>query len=363
MKINAKFYKVLIKLLTAIVIVVVLGVAAFLILQISGKNRLYGNTDSSRPDLSSSTLAEVVEQVSTEGSSTETTEDDFYEWQEGDVRYEGTIYRYNEDILTFLFMGVDKQKEVQAVKEGIDGGQADALFLLVLNPDAKTASVIGIPRDTMTEVDVYGEDGSYMGSDIRQICLQHSYGDGVELSCERTVTTVSELFYNLPIHGYCAINMGAIKLLNDAIGGVEVTALEDVVNSDIKAGDVIHLMGDEAYDYIHNRDIKSHYTAQGRMERQKQYLVAYADKAKEVMKSDITLPVTLYNTLSKYMVTDVTVDEISYLATQVAGYRFSGEDIRSLEGTVSIEHKFEEFYLDERALYELILDTFYEEVN
>lgn len=363
MKINAKFYKVLIKLLAAIVIVVVLAVAAFLILQISGKKRLYGNSDSTRPDLSSSSLTEAVEQESTEGSITDMTEESVYEWQEGDVRYEGTIYRYNEDILTFLFMGVDKENEVKAVKEGIDGGQADALFLLVLNPDTGTASVIGIPRDTMTEVDVYGEDGAYMGSDTRQICLQHGYGDGAELSCERTVTTVSELFYNLPIHGYCAINVGAIKLLNDAIGGVEVTALEDVANSDIKKGDVIHLMGNDACEYIRNRDITAHYTAESRLERQKQYLLAYADKTKELMKSDITLPVTLYNTLSKYMVTDITVDEVSYLATQVADYHFSQENIQSLAGEVSIEHRFEEFFLDEKALYELILDTFYEEVN
>lgn len=363
MKINAKVYRILIKLMTAIVIIVVLAVAAFLVLQIIGKSRLYGKSDSSRPNLSNSSLAEVVEKDSLEGSSAVSAEENAYEWQEGDVRYDNAIYRYNENILTFLFMGVDKKTEVQAVKEGIEGGQADALFLLVLNPDAKTASVIGIPRDTMTEVDVYNEDGNYMGSDIRQICLQHGYGDGAELSCERTVTTVSELFYNLPIHGYCAINMGAIKLLNDAIGGVEVTALEDVPNSDIEAGDVIHLMGDDAYDYIHNRDITAHYTAEGRLERQKQYLLSYADKAVEMMKSDITIPVSLYNTLSKYMVTNVTVDEISYLATQASGYRFSQENIRSLEGEVSIDNEFEEFYPDEKALYELILDTFYEKVD
>lgn len=363
MKINAKFYKAIIKILTAVIVLVVLAVAVFLVMQIAGKSRLYGSSDSARPDLSNSSLAEVVEQESTEEGLTEGNQEEFYEWQEGDVRYEGTIYRYNEDILTFLFMGVDKESEVKAVKDGITGGQADSLFLLVLNPETKTASVIGIPRDTMTEVDVYDEKGSYQGSDTRQICLQHGYGDGMELSCERTVTTVSELFYNLPIHGYCAVNVGAIKLLNDAVGGVEVTALEDVANSDIKAGDVLHLMGDEACEYIRNRDITVHYTAEGRLERQKQYLLAYAEKVREMMKTDITLPLTLYNTLHKYMVTDITADEISYLATQVADYHFSGEDITSLTGEVSIEHRFEEFYPDERALYELILDTFYDEVN
>ena len=62
----------------------------------------------------------------------------------------------------------------------------------------------------------------------RSLC-KHGYGDGMELSCERSVAAVSRLFYNLPISGYAAINMGAIPALNDAVGGVQVTVLDDVI--------------------------------------------------------------------------------------------------------------------------------------
>ena len=34
---------------------------------------------------------------------------------------------------------------------------------------------------------------------------------------------MSNLFYQLPIHGYAAINMSAIATINDAVGGVDVT--------------------------------------------------------------------------------------------------------------------------------------------
>ena len=94
-----------------------------------------------------------------------------------------------------------------------------------MNPHNKTVSIITVNRNTMAPVDVYDEDGIYMGQYVKQITLQHGYGDGKELSCERTVTAVSRLFHNLPINGYVAINMDAIPALNDAVGGVPVTVL------------------------------------------------------------------------------------------------------------------------------------------
>lgn len=371
MKINARGYRILIRVLIAIVLLVIMMVVVFLILQISGRNRLYNRSNTVRPDLNISGLAEAVdselpEEAKVEGQEAEP--DNSYVWQEGDVRYHGGIYRYNEDILTFLFLGIDKLSEVKPVKNSIDGGQSDAIFLLVLNPVNKEATVIGIPRDTMAEVEVYDKKGKYRGTDIRQICLQHGYGDGAELSCERSVTAVSKLFYNLPIHGYCALNMGAIPLLNDAVGGVDVIALEDASLSEVKSfrakkGEALHLEGMDAYVYLRARDTGQSKSAAGRLERQKQYLTAYASKAVEALKSDITLPVSLYNTLSKYMVTDITIDEVSYLATRVAEYQFPEENMFSLAGDINTEGKYEKFYVDEQALYELILKVFYVEVN
>lgn len=54
------------------------------------------------------------------------------------MKYNGSIYAYNEDIRTFLFMGIDKKSDVKEVEEGTKAGQADALFLAVMNPHDKT---------------------------------------------------------------------------------------------------------------------------------------------------------------------------------------------------------------------------------
>ena len=357
MKISVRIYRIIAKLLLAAVVLVFVGTIAFVGMQVSGKNKLYSKSNSTGPDLS---LADIPQSPATVEAVS--VEDVMGNWQEGDVRYEGVHYRYNDDVLTFLFLGIDKNTEVKAVKNGIDGGQSDAIFLLVLNPHTMEAAIISVPRDTMTEIDVYSKQGIYMGTATAQITLQHGYGDGAQLSCERSMNAVSKLFYNLPIHGYCAINMGAIPLINDAVGGVELVALEDVKGTNIKKDQKVHLKGQDAYKYLQSRDTNANESAVGRLERQKQYLSVYAATAMDAMKKDITLPVTLYNTISKYMVTDISIDEVSYLTTQAGSYSFNNENIYTLQGEVVKGETYEEFYFDETALYELILEVFYEEV-
>ena len=344
----------------SLVLLVSAGAAGFLILQASGKNSLYSEADSSTLV---STLSGMAVQLGEEPQTGPEAEEDG-SWQEGDIRYNGLHYRYNEDILTFLFLGIDKMEEVARGEDGIDGGQSDALFLLVLNPHEKKISVIGIPRDTMTEIEANDGEGGLTWTTRAQITLQHGYGDGGELSCERSVKAVSNLFYGLPVHGYCAVNMGAIPVLNDAVGGVTLTALETLDFGDrrVLEGEEIHLEGENVYAYIHSRDTSSFNSAGRRLQRQVQYLEAYAAAALETFRKDITFPVTLYGKLSRYMVTDITVDEVGYLAAQAAGYGFRREDMHTLEGETRMGEVYEEFYADEKALYELILEVFYEEV-
>lgn len=350
-RIKSKALRITLRGLTVLAVLVIICGGTFWALQASGRNRLYGKPGNAQMLMSLSELAETEEQQ------TES-------WQEGDVRYQGAHYRYNEDILTFLFLGIDKMTEVAPVKNGIDGGQSDAIFLLVLNPHNKEINVIGIPRDTMAEIEVYDTDGSYKGMATGQITLQHGYGDGASVSCERSREAVSKLFYNLPIHGYCAVNMGAIPLINDAVGGVDLKVLETMDYKDfhMKEGEEVHLEGMDSYHYLHYRDVTQFASAGRRLERQKQYLTAYASTVMEAMKKDVALPVTLYHTLSRYMVTDISIDEVSYLAVQMLGYHFDGTNIHSLKGETVRGEKFEEFYADETALYELILRIFYEQI-
>ena len=127
-------------------------------------------------------------------------------------------------------MGVDKSGEVTEGENGIDGGQSDAMFLFVTDSKKESISVIPINRNTMTLVDVYDKAGFFIGQAELQICLQHGYGDGMRSSCLRTVDTVSRLFDDIPISGYLSLNMDAIPILNDALGGVTVEVMDDLDN-------------------------------------------------------------------------------------------------------------------------------------
>lgn len=274
--------------------------------------------------------------------------------KDGMLRYQGKTYAYKEDVMTFLCMGIDKSGEAKASEDLHRGGQADALFLAVMDPGEKKISVIGVNRDTMAELFVYDEEGNYLGREIGQIALQHAYGDGMEESCERTVEAVSNLFYGIPIHGYFAMNMDVIIPLNDAVGGVDVV----IGDGDEK----VHLEGQEAYSFVRNRDMYAPHSAEQRLKRQKQYLEAFARQAKKAVAQDLTLPAKLYTEILPYMVTDISASEAVYLATQAVSYTFGQDNLYSLEGEIRMGEQFEEFYPDETALYELILQVFYEEV-
>ena len=344
--------------LIVVLALVVIGMGTFLGLQISGKNKLYSKTGSG-PNLDTSRLPQ--QQVG-EGSELLDPEDEDY--QQGDVQYNGKIYRYNEDILTFLFMGIDKKEEVHTAENDILGGQNDANFLVVLNPHDKSIQIVGINRNTMTDIDVFSPEGIFQRTIKAQLCLAHGFGDGRQISCARAVTTVSKLFYGLPIHGYCALNLAAFADLNDAVGGVDLEVLEDIIGTDLKQGQQVHLTGQLAQAYIHNRDTDSFGSADGRLQRQKQYLMAFVEKALAATRQDISVPVKLYSDMSKYMVTDVTIDEVTYLVSQAVGYSFDRENVRMIKGeTVLGESGFEEHYIDEVDLYETIRDVFYEEIG
>ena len=328
------------------------GLAGFEALRLLGKSNL---------DSKSATTAPVMEQATeqTEGEKPK-------EWESDWVRYGGSVYDYNEDIITFLIMGIDKDDEVVTrVKEGTDGGQADALFLLVLNPRDESIKVIGINRNTMTDVDVYDEYGRYMTTVKAQIATQHGFGNGVEESCEYQVKAVSQLFYQLPIHGYAAINMSAIPIINDLVGGVDVTVLEDLTKWDKKLveGEEVHLEGDEAFHYVKSRDIKLYGSSDKRLERQRQYLNSFIKAARAASVENNNAAITIFNEIRDKMVTNITADEVTYLAPYMNSFSFDATDFKMIKGTNQKNGEYEEFTVDEDDLYKTIIDVFYEKVN
>ncbi|MBE5895922.1 MAG: LytR family transcriptional regulator [Lachnospiraceae bacterium] len=339
-----------------VVVVGVLGICVLIlvIMCLRAKHRLYSEAASLAPQLTTSENA-------VSGNYAEALAEVY--WEEGWVRYNGKIYEYNDDILTFLVMGIDEFGVVQESTDGVSGGQADALILAVLDGASKKISLIAINRDTMTDVLMYGYgSGDYIEA---QIAVQHGFGDGMELSCELTRDAVSRLFYDLPIHGYVSVNMGVIPQLNDAVGGVSVVIPEDVAGDfeGWNEGETVALYGIEAFYFVQQRDCESFDSNSTRLSRQKQYLTAFVNTLLTQTAQDLTLPVDVYLELQEYMVTDISTDEMAYLAGEVISYSFEDGSIYTLEGTTQMGENFEEFYVDHEALKALMIDIFYREVE
>ena len=366
--------KVIFIILIVVLTIILLGLIAFYAMRSTGKAKLHKTViDMGEMNIGESMAATLPDGGDKDSHSdiengTEPETETKRVLGKNQILYDGSVYEYNSDIITILVMGIDKNAvavddagNVISSSSGILGGQADALFLVVLDSKDKTVRVIAINRNTMAEIDTYDEEGNFTGQYVRQIALQHGYGYGGVESCERQVKAVSKLFHNLPIHAYASINMGGIPILNDAIGGVTLEILEDMHKPgvDFEAGQGEHRMGKRAYDYVRERITSEFGSADLRLARQKQYITEYLRQLQSAALSDLSVVANLYSAISKYMVTDIDIDSCIYLASECVGYTFD-TNIYSVPGENVMGLRYEEYYVDDKALQDLIVDIFYD---
>lgn len=290
--------------------------------------------------------------------------DSVEKWQEGVITHDGKNYVYNKNIKVYLLMGIDSDEPAKSTTNYIEGGQSDAMFLLVTDAQEKSISVVSINRNTMTRIEQCYDTGASAGYITAQICLQHGYGDGMNLSAQKATNAVSYLFYNLPINGYLTIRMGALPMMNDAVGGVEVTVLDDLVYEskgvNLKTGETVTLTGEEAYIYLRGRDIDTFDSASNRLRRQEQYIAAYMEKLKAVVGSDTSAAIDIYESIDEYIVSTI---DFASLVNEVKDYTYTSDNLYTVPGETIMGEVYEEYHVDEEALYDMILEVFYTELT
>jgi anionic cell wall polymer biosynthesis LytR-Cps2A-Psr (LCP) family protein len=179
----------------------------------------------------------------------------------------------------------------------------------------------------------------------------------------RSVEVVEDLFGNIPISGYLAMNMGGIPLMNDAVGGVTLTVLQDVSfpenGVDLREGETVQLSGTEAYYYLHGRDVDEYDSATKRLRREEQYIMAYMETLRGLGASKT---IALYDEIEDYLVTSV---DFTSLITELMNYEFSEDAMYTVPGETSLGDPiggecYEEYHVDQDALQDLIMQVFYE---
>lgn len=286
------------------------------------------------------------------------------------VTFGGKKYVYNSDIAVLAFLGVDKRE--LGLENGLVGtaGQADANIVLAINTKTGEAKAIAIPRDTMTEIDIYSDKGKFLRSEQKQLCLSFAYGNGKETSAQNTVTSISRILYNVPINKYFALDLNGIAPINDAIGGVTVTSLYDFKNVNIKKGDTVHLKGDLTETYVRTRDMDNIEASLNRTARQVQYIKAFAAQLAPAVMDDFSVVSRLYNTAMQYSTTNITLSDATYLASLLVSKGVRDFETVTIEGEMKKSEKvenadivFAEFYPDSDKLMQLVLDTFYTQIG
>ncbi len=277
------------------------------------------------------------------------------------IVFGGEQYRYNEDIINVLFMGVDYTQNMGEHGEVLNGGQADTLVLLSINTKTNKITMLNIPRDAMTKIDIYDLNKQFTGTKVAQIALSHAYGDGAELSDALSVKAVSNLFYGLPIYRYIRLNIAGVPDAVDLMGGIDVTlAQEDTIDGKkYKAGEQVHLNGASAKRYVQQRDSDVMDSNLGRMTRQTSFLKSFFEAMKGKMKENPLFPVTLYQQIGQYAFSDMSLTEMAYVARMALESGLKDENIFTVPGNMQQGEVFAEYIVEEEALYQMILDTFY----
>lgn len=270
----------------------------------------------------------------------------------------GKEYFPRQDVTVMMVLGIDQYGPVESSNYYRNQGSADSIMLLVFDESNEDCTVLYLNRDTMLTMDVLGVRGEYAGTTYGQLALAHTYGTGLEDSCVNMKNTLMNYIHGMTIDYYVAMNMDAIPILNDAVGGVTVNVKDDfsAVNPTITMGELT-LQGDQVIDYVRTRKDVGDQKNVTRMERQKDYVNGFLKKLMEKEQTDVEFALRLYEQVAPYIVTDCSSTTLSGMLDRYT--EFELKEVVTPEGDNVIGEEYYEFYPDEEKLDELIVRLFY----
>ena len=273
------------------------------------------------------------------------------------IRRDGVKYYPRKDITVVMLMGINQKGEVVPTEFNM-GDPADMVTLMIFDEQTKQCNLLSLNRDMMVDIPALDDSGKQFGIFHGQLALAHTYGDGMEVSCENVRTTVSNLLYGTTIDYYFSLNMDAIGILNDAVGGVKVNVVDDFsqVDPTLTKGEIT-LRGQQAVNYVQSRWYVGDELNLSRMERHKEYMHNFVSTLKNKMKQETAFVVQAYEQVAPYIVTDCSVQILSRLEQDYGDYALG--EAYTIEGENVLGEELYEFYPDEEKLDALILQLFY----
>ncbi len=222
-----------------------------------------------------------------------------------------------------LLLGTDGSSDRESSEEFADGNfRTDSIMLLRIDPQNKQVTAISFHRDTMVDLGEYGMQK-----------LNAAYAIG---GASYAVEVVSDLA-SVPISHYAEVDFDGFKEIVDALGGIEVDVPVEI--DDDEAGG--HLMpgyqtldGDQALILCRSRHTYDEYGDgdQFRAANQRSVIVAIA---KKILSTDLASMISTIQALSKYVDTDMSLEEIYTLANDMRGMDMSTDFYSATNPTTS----------------------------
>jgi LCP family protein required for cell wall assembly len=214
--------------------------------------------------------------------------------------------------VTILLLGIDRRKI-----ETERAYRTDSMMVLSVDPVAKTAAILSIPRDLWVDIPDFGAD---------TINTANFKGDAFDYPGGGPALAIKTVEHNIgvDIDYYARLDFTAFETLVDAIGGIEIDNPADINDQEYPDGNYGYdpfvlaagkhtLNGYDALRYARTRHDSSDVD---RAKRQQQVVLAVRDKVLSLnMLPQLALQApTLYTTLNQSIQTDLSLQQIIELA-------------------------------------------------
>ncbi len=255
--------------------------------------------------------------------------------------------------INILLLGTDNRAEL-----GNEAARSDTLIIISLDPQAKTAGILSVPRDLQVAVPGHG---------LQKINAAYFFGEYEKLPGGGPTLALPTVrnFFKVPIDYYAAINFDGFQKVIDEIGGIDVyipQPLDDdsypgPYNSTIKihfdAG-CQHLNGEQALEYARTRHADSDF---GRARRQQQVIRAVRDKVLEV--NMLPKYPSLLEQLGNSIETNITLDKQAAFAQLAGDIKQSDIYTAQIDSTMVSEQGEDKHLVLIQAKAKLMLDWFF----
>ncbi|HWQ59471.1 MAG TPA: LCP family protein [Clostridia bacterium] len=253
--------------------------------------------------------------------------------------------------VNILVLGIDKSVE----REASGSFRTDTMILVSVNFKTLDVDMISIPRDSY--VKLYGKDGMLIDpiDPFNKVNAAFSLGGSLKHGGYRSaMNTVSALFGGIPVNYYVSFDMNAVKLIVDAMGGIDYDVdIEVTMNGRTLQPGLQHLDGQMVLDYCRQRKGSSDVA---RADRQQRVLMAVFNQMKSTGQI-ANLP-KIYQAVQGSIETDLSFEQICSLSLIALRMESSQLERHMVAGDYKTVYARDCWLVDGEKLADLLFDVF-----